>query len=123
MAQTFGGQMRLTLGDGTRLAIRGSFSIEDSDIKVESEKNLDKSTARIVSLKNHKMDVDLELPVTMTSADVLAYQGDATVIEDHTGIMHLFSGGFFTGDPKTDRMKGVTTGLAFESVGYRKVAK
>ena len=123
MAQTFGGQMRLTLGDGTRLAIRGSFSIEDSGIKVESEKNLDRSMARIVSLKNYKMDVDLELPSTIGSDAVLSYEGDATVVEDHTGVMHLFSNGFFTGDPKTDRMKGVTTGLAFESVGYRKVAK
>lgn len=120
---TFGGQMRFTLSDGRRISMRGKFEIEDAGIKVESEKNLDRSAARIVTLKNYKMDVDLELPRGVTSEALLAFKGNATVIEDHTGVMHLFSSGFFTGDAKTDRMKGVTSGLAFEAVGYRQVTK
>lgn len=115
----FGGTMILTLGDGRRVKMRGDFEVDPTSYTKETEKNLDGSFASIVKLRNHKASMSLELPAAITAEALLGYDGNLTIEEAHTGRTHLFTDGTFTGDPKTDRMTGKTTGLAFESTTYR----
>ncbi len=114
-----GGTMILTLGDGRRVKMRGDFEVDPSAYTKETEKNLDGSFAQVIKPRNYKAMMSLELSDGVTSEDLLAFDGNITIEESHTRRTHLFTDGTFTGDPKTDRMTGKTTGLAFESTVYR----
>lgn len=117
--EKFGGTMIVTLGDGRRVKMRGDFEVDPTSYTKETEKNLDGSFASIVKLRNYKVSMSLELPSDITAEDLLGYDGNLTIAETHTGRTHLLTDGTFTGDPKTDRMTGKTSGIAFEAVAYR----
>lgn len=119
--QSFGGQMLLTLGDGRRVKVKGDFKRAATNVTVASEKNLDGSHARVLTLRNYKCEMTLELERSVTAQDLILYEGNLTIVEAHTGRTHLFSDGGFTGEPETDQMTGKTTGLSFESNDYRQV--
>jgi hypothetical protein len=119
--QSAGGRMILTLGDGRRVKIKGDFKIDPSSTGVTTEKNLDGSFTRIISPRNYKADMTLELPPGVTADDLLAFEGNLTVEEAHTGRTHLFTDGCFVGEPSTDQKNLSTSGLSFESVDYRMI--
>lgn len=119
--QSFGGQMLLTLGDGRRVKVRGDFNIDPTDVTVSTEKNTDRTHARVLTLRNYKCEMALELDASVDAQDLILFEGNLTIVEAHTGRTHLFSDGGFTGEPKTDQMTGKTTGLSFESNVYRRV--
>lgn len=117
--QKAGGRMILTLGDGRRVKIKGDFKINPSSTSVSTEKNLDGSFTKIIDPRNYKAEMTLELPPDVTADDLLAFDGNLTIEEAHTGRTHLFSDGCFVGEPTTDQKNLSTSGLSFESTIYR----
>jgi hypothetical protein len=118
---SFGGAFTVTLGDGRRIKARGQFTNHPTTTTVTTEKNLDGSFARVVALRNAKVEMELELADGVTAADLLAYEGNLTIVETKNSRTHLYTDGCFTGEPSEDVLTGKTTGVAFEAVSYRKL--
>ncbi|SHO65816.1 Phage tail tube protein [Pseudoxanthobacter soli DSM 19599] len=117
----FGGEMRFSI-DGTPVTMKGLFQVNPSNRTVEESVNQDGSVDAVHTLAGHRMAMTL---VDNGGVDVHALlKGPArnvTVVEEHTGVTHMWTQARFAGDPQSDRLTGEITGLRLVSASYRRV--
>lgn len=118
----FGGEMRLRLADGTNLTMRGNFTLGSSGVSTEAVTNQDGSVSRNVTLKPRTAEVTLEDDGTDVNALMRAPRQDIYLVEEFTGVSHVFTNAFFSGDSAMDRATGEWTGLVINSSDYQRLA-
>lgn len=118
----FGGEMRLRLADGTNLTMRGAFTLGVSGVSVEAVTNQDASVSRQATLKPRTAELTLEDDGTDVNALMRAPRQDIYITEEFTGVSHIFTNAFFSGDASVDRATGEWTGLVINGSGYQRLA-
>ena len=120
----FGGVMNVTDSAGNALSLRGTFNVNPSGYAVEAVAGGDGSVDRTFTVQ----PVTAEINFADKGIDLAAIMGgdrrSITLVEDKTGVIHLFNDAFYTGAPGSNRMNGEVTGvgIACASTDYRKMA-
>ncbi|MBB3771527.1 hypothetical protein FHS55_002126 [Angulomicrobium tetraedrale] len=117
----FGGHMRLRLASGANLVMRGSFSIGPSRYSIEAVTNDNGSVSRTAAPRPRTAEVTLEDDGTDIDALMQAPRQDIYVAEEFTGVSHVFTGAFFSGEPMVDRKTGEWTGITINANGYQRL--
>lgn len=117
----FGGVMKVRTSSGRQLSMRGAFSVQPATSSVEAMTNQDRSTDRVITLKAATVaftlvDKDNDFALIMDEDRI-----DLTIVEDKTGVSHLFTQAFWTGTPDINRLNGEVTGVGASSDQYRRL--
>lgn len=118
----FGGVMKFRDSSGRNLSLRGTFTVYPSRSTVEGVVNQDASADRVVTPAAPRA----EITFADKGVDLAALMGDArrdvTIVEEFTGVMHLFTDAFYTGEPSSNRLNGEVSGVGIMGETYRKIA-
>lgn len=121
MSTKFGGKLTLRTSNGQLFAGRGTFNVMPSRNSVEAITNDDSSLARVATPKPATIEITFEDRGINYDALMKADDIDFTAIEEFTGVTHLLSKAFFTGDPSTNRRNGEVTGLTLAGEAYQRI--
>ena len=119
----FGGRMVFGFSDGTRLSLRGTFTIDPSDQSNESTTNQDGSNDRIGKPEspscefNFADDNGINYSTLMKSG-----RFNVTAIEEFTGVTHYYTSCFVVGKPTINRMNGEVSGCSISAASYNRSA-
>lgn len=117
----FGGEMRFAY-NGNPIVMRGTFKLDGSKFENEAIINQDGSISKSIKPMGYGAELTFEdAPGLDFDALLLGGPYNATVIEDHTGTVHTWTGAIFEGRPSVDRANGEVSGLKIRSRDYRKV--
>lgn len=119
----FGGTASFTF-NGQPLVMRGHITTEPSNVKAGGLINQDGSTSRTLTPKGFvavcKFEDSTAGLATPQPWDSILKGGpyNITVVEQQTGVLHMWSSAKFTGDIKVDREKGEVDGLSILADTY-----
>ena len=118
----FGGVMKFRDSSGRNLSLRGTFTVYPSRSTVEGVVNQDASADRVAAPAAPRA----EITFADKGVDLAALMGDArrdvTIVEEFTGVMHLFTEAFYTGEPGSNRLNGEVSGVGIMGESYRRIA-
>ena len=119
----FGGIMRLSDSAGNQMSLRGTFTVKPAGLSVESVTNQDGSSDRTATPTSATAEINFADKNVDLAALMRLPRRKISLTEDFTGSVHLFTDGFFTGDPEIDRMTGEVSGvgIACDAGDYRKI--
>lgn len=121
MSNKFGGKVTLRSSAGQIFAGRGTFTITPSRMSVEAVTNDDGSLARVGTPKPATIEITFEDRGLDFDALMKADDINFTAVEEFTGVTHLLSKAFFTGDPASNRRNGEVTGLTLSGEAYQRI--
>lgn len=117
----FGGVMKFRDSAGRNLSLRGTFTVNPGKYSIEGIVNQDGSPDRVATPVAPRADISF----ADKGADLAAIMGDqrrdVTIVEDFTGVVHLFTEAFYTGDPQTNSINGEVTGVGIMAASYRRL--
>jgi len=117
----FGGVMKFRDSSGRNVSLRGTFTVNPATRTIEGLVNQDGSPDRIATPAAPRADINF----ADKNVDLAAMMGDArcdvTINEEWTGVIHLFTAAFYTGDPASNRVNGEVTGVGIMAESYRKL--
>lgn len=117
----FGGKIRVTGSTGYILSLRGTINVLGSHQSNDAVTNQDGRADRIVTpdapaaelvFADDGLDFDVFL-----NAD----RHNITIVEEKTGVTHLFTSAFWTGKPSSNRINGELSQLGIRSDSYRRL--
>jgi hypothetical protein len=118
----FGGEMRFNVEGIGQIRMRGEFDLDPSNVSVAKVTNLDNTNSRQFkpsafgcSLKSLEDSVGMDWSAVMRMP-----KQKMTIVEELTGVLHVFGSAFFEGEPSIDRSTGEVTGLKIAADTYRK---
>lgn len=117
----FGGIMKLRTSNGRQLSFRGAFSIQPARNTTEAMTNQDGSVDRVATPKAATAALTFVDKMGGLDAVNLSDREDVTIVEDFTGVTHLFTQAFWTGEPDINRLSGEVTGLGLATDQYRRL--
>jgi hypothetical protein len=125
---TSGGRVSVTIS-GTNYSARATIKLDPSNISVTSGVNQDGSLYRNVAPKARTAEISFDRslqdvngqPLKWAENLMLQVNLQATFVEQDTNIIHILSGGFFTGSPTEDTSTGEISGLGFAAESYKTV--
>ena len=117
----FGGEMRLRLADARQLRLRAAVTLDVSGVSTEATTNQDGTNSRVATLKPRGAEVTFEDRGEDFNAVMRAPRQDIYIVEDFTGVSHIFVKGFFTGDPASNRANGEVTGMKIAADNYQRL--
>lgn len=120
-SRDFGGVMKVRSSTGRQLSFRGAFSIQPARNSVEAVTNQDGSVDRVITPKAATWSgtfVDEDGGLAEIN---LSDRDDVTIVEEKTGVTHLFTQQFYTGEPDINRLNGEVTGLGGATEQYRRI--
>ena len=115
----FGGKMTVASSAGYRLSLRGTISVMPSAQSNDSVTNQDGSVDRVMtpsapaaelSVRDDGLDARLNGP-----------RENLTIVEEQTGVTHLFTGAFWSGRPSLNRINGEIGGISIIADYYRRL--
>lgn len=122
----FGGEIRFTVEGVGRLKLRGKVTTEPSNLKIDPITNQDNSISRSKQPKGFVAEMTFEDSADGVRATDLDWNAimrggpyNMTMVEESNNIIHAWTQGWFTGDPKVDRMNGEVTGVQLHAPAYR----
>ena len=124
---TSGGRVSIVI-DGRAYSARGEVTLSPSNISVKGGVNQDGSLYRTVEPKMRSAEMTFDRlvdangkPLKWDENFMLLINLGATFVEQDTGITHLLSGGFFTGDPQENTATGEVSGVGFAAEKYETI--
>lgn len=121
MSTRFGGKITMRTSSGYVLAGRGTWTVNPTRLSIESVTNDDGSLARVGTNKPAVIEISFEDRNLDLDAILKAPDINFTAVEEFTGVTHLLSAAFVTGDPQINRRNGETTGIKIEGEVYRRL--
>ena len=107
----FGGPMRLTIA-GRLFKLRAAFKYDPTRYKPEVIVNQDGSISRSMKPGGYGFEVTLEDdPAIDWDAVIRGGPYNVTGVEEHTGVLHMWTGTVFSGEPKVDAANGEVSGI------------
>jgi hypothetical protein len=117
----FGGKITVTSSLGYKLSLRGTINVMTTAQSNEAITNQDASTDRIMT----PVAPSAELSFRDDGGDWQGRMGgqreNLTVVEEQTGVTHLFTGAFWTGRPSINRINGEVSGVQIVADYYRRL--
>lgn len=117
----FGGIMRFRDSSGRNVSLRGTFTVYPSTRSVEGLTNQDGSADRVMTPTSPRAEIAFADKAIDLAAIMGDQRRDVTITEEHTGVSHLFTQAFYTGDPASNRMNGEVTGVGIMAEAYRRL--
>jgi len=117
----FGGEMRLRLAGGAQLTMRAAGTLGRAGLSTEAVTNQDGSVSRTATLKPSTHELTLEDDGVDVDALLRAPRQDIYIVEEFTGISHVFFDAFIGGDGAADRASGELSGLVINANGYQRL--
>lgn len=117
----FGGEMRLRLSGGAVLTMRAAGTLGRANLSTEAMTNQDGSVSRTATLKPSTHELTLEDDGLDVGELLRASRQDIYVVEEFTGVTHVFLDAFIGGDGAVDRATGELTGLVINANGYQRL--
>jgi hypothetical protein len=117
----FGGKITVTGSTGYRLSLRGTVTILGAHQSNDVVTNQDGRADRIITpdapaaelvFADDGLNFD-----TLLNAD----RHNITIVEDKTGVTHMFTSAFWTGKPSSNRINGELSQLGIRSDYYRRL--
>jgi cytolysin (calcineurin-like family phosphatase) len=117
----FGGVMKFRDSSGRNVTLRGNFNVFPATSTIEGVVNQDGSPDRVATPAAPRA----EITFADKGIDLAGMMGDArrdvTIVEEFTGVVHLFTQAFYTGEPASNRLNGEVTGVGIMAEAYRKM--
>jgi hypothetical protein len=124
---TSGGRVSTVIG-GVAYSARGEIKLDPSNISVAAGTNQDGTLYRTVAPKARTAEVSFDRfvdnngrPMKWDESLMLKINLGFTFIEQDTGVTHLLSGGFFTGNPQENTSTGEISGLGVAAEKYETI--
>ena len=118
----FGGEMRFTIENVGQIRLRGEFDLDPAGVTVSKVTNLDNTNSRQFKPDAFGADLkSLEDGGLDWNAVMRMPKQKMTIIEEHTGVLHVFGGAFLEGAPSIDRATGEVKGLKIAADSYQKL--
>ncbi len=117
----FGGKMTVTSSLGYRLSLRGTLNVMPSGGSNEAVTNQDGSVDRIMTPQGREADLTIRDDGFDWDARLTGERENITIVEEQTGVTHLFTSAFWTGRPSTNRLNGELSGVRIIADYYRRL--
>lgn len=115
----FGGRITFALSTGTRLSLRGTFSVDPADQSNEAQTNQDGSLDRIGKPESPSCEINFADNNSIDYSQLMkSGRFNVTAIEDFTGVTHYYTGCIVVGKPTINRMNGEVTGCSISATSY-----
>ncbi len=117
----FGGKITVTGSTGYRLSLRGTVTIlgahQSNDVVTNQDGRADRiitpdAPAAELTFADDGMDFD-----RLLNAD----RHNITIVEEKTGVTHMFTSAFWTGKPSSNRINGELSALGIRADYYRRL--
>ena len=118
--QDFGGKITLRTSGGERISLRGTLTIDPSDVSIEAITNQDGSGDRVATVKMPTAEITFADRGYDYSALLKAPRQNFTFEEDFTDVTFFFTEGFFTGSPQINRLNGEVSGIGITAEKIRR---
>ncbi|BDA84969.1 hypothetical protein Sa4125_25110 [Aureimonas sp. SA4125] len=118
----FGGEMRMRLADGTALVLRAAVKLNTAGLSTEVVTNQNGSVSRVATLRSRRAELTIEDTGENFDTLLRAPRQDIYIVEDFTGVSHMFGAAMITGDVSQDRTNGEVTGLMVDAEKYVRTA-
>lgn len=117
----FGGKITVTGSLGFRLSLRGTVNVMAAHQSNDVVTNQDGRADRIIT--PDAPGAELVFADDGLNYDTLlnADRQNITIVEEKTGVTHLFTSAFFTGKPNSNRLNGEVGQVAIRSDHYRRI--
>ena len=117
----FGGKIIVTSSRGYKLSLRGTINVNPSQQSNEALTNQDGSVDRIITPAAPGAELTFRDEGGDWQARLDGPRENLTIVEEKTGVTHLFTGAFWTGRPTINRVNGEVTGVQIVADYYRKL--
>lgn len=117
----FGGKMRFRDSAGRNVSLRGTFTIMPGKYSIEGVTDQDGSADRVATPVSPRAEIvfaDKNIDLAEIMGDE---RRDVTISEEFTGVQHLFTDAFYTGEVSSNRMNGEASGVGIMAEVYQKV--
>jgi Phage tail tube protein len=116
----FGGKITVSSSRGYKLSLCGTLAVKGAHQSNDKVTNQDGSVDRLIT--PDAPSADLSFRDDGHDADMML-NGDReniTIVEEKTGVTHLFTDAFWTGKPNSNRINGEMTELTIAASYYRR---
>jgi hypothetical protein len=117
----FGGKITVTSSLGYKLSLRGTISVMTTAQSNEAITNQDASTDRIMTPVAPSAELSFRDDGGDWQGRMSGQRENLTVVEEQTGVTHLFTGAFWTGRPSINRINGEVSGVQIVADFYRRL--
>ena len=114
----FGGEMRMRLADGTPLVLRAAVKLNTAGLSTDVVTNQNGSVSRVATLRSRRAELTLEDTGENFDALLRAPRQDIYIVEEFSGVSHMFGAAMITGDVSSDRANGEVSGLMVDAEKY-----
>lgn len=117
----FGGHMKFRSSRGEQLSLRGTFNVLGGNVSVEGITNQDGSPDRVVTPSAPTAEIvfadkNVDLAELMSGERI-----NISIVEERTGVTHLFTRAFYTGKASSNRLNGEVTAVGLMAEAYRRI--
>lgn len=117
----FGGKITVTSSLGYKLSLRGTITVQPTAQSNEAITNQDGSTDRIMTPNAPMAELSFRDDGGDWQGRITGARENLTIVEEQTGVTHLFTGAFWTGRPNINRINGEVSGVQIVADSYRKI--
>lgn len=117
----YGGKMSITGSTGYRFSPRGTINVSAAHSSNEAITNQDGRVDRIVTPGAPTAEVNFADDGPNFDVLLNADRHNITIVEEKTGVTHLFTNAFWTGRPSSNRVNGEVSGLGIVAEFYSKI--
>lgn len=117
----FGGVMRFRDSAGRSMSLRGTFTVFPATSTIEGVVNQDGSPDRVATPAAPRAEISFADKGVDLAGIMGDQRRDVTIVEEFTGVLHLFTRAFYTGEPSSNRTNGEVTGVGIMAESYQRI--
>jgi len=117
----FGGKIRVTSSLGHNLSLRGTINVLGAHQSNDAVTNQDGRADRIVTPDAPRAELVFADDGLNFDELLNADRHNITIVEEKTGVTHLFTSAFWTGKPSSNRINGELSQLGICADSYRRL--
>lgn len=117
----FGGKITVTSSRGYKLSLRGAISVGGAHQSNDAVTNQDGRVDRIITPDAPSAELTFADDGLNWDTILNGDRENLTIVEDKTGVTHLFTGAFWVGKPNSNRINGEMTALTIRADAYQRM--
>lgn len=117
----FGGHMKFRSSRGETLSLRGTFNVSGGNVSVEGITNQDGSADRVITPSSPTAEIAFADKRVDLAALMDGDRINVSIVEERSGVTHLFTNAFYTGKASSNRLAGEASGVGIMAETYRRI--
>jgi hypothetical protein len=117
----FGGRIRVTGSTGYNLSLRGNITVMGAHQSNDKVTGQDGRVDRLITPDAPTAEVTFADDGLNWDQLLSADRHNITIVEEKTGVTHMFTSAFWTGKPSANRLNGEMSSLGITSDFYRRL--